>query len=725
MRNVNKEYKMGKVTKLLEQIINPSSEYTPVPFWFFNDRPDREKIKKQLEDFVSKGVNGIVIHPRIGMPKDIPYLSETYFNEIIYIVQTASELKMKIVLYDEGMYPSGSAHGMVVAENSEFASRGIRLTDNAEGIQILAKLSDGRYLVEDYTKGTIRGIHFGEDDGEEHTPLSADIFNPQAVSCFIRLTHEQYYKHLKKYFGNTIIGFFTDEPYAMGRNTEEFREWYTGMQVEIEAAGGKVEELAALFRNEKNHTTEIYHRLIKQHLCETFYAPLSKWCEEHGIFLMGHPAECDDIQEEFYFHIPGQDLIQRRIVPMTGGLEGKESVQAKLSADIARHLGRKRNANECFGVCFRKNIPWYFTGQDMKWYIDWLAVRGVNFFLPHAFYYSVDGKRKDERPPDVGPNNIWWEHYDMFSKYMKRMAYLMTDSVNGAKVAVLCDDARVPVGEIAELYKQQIEFNYLPVALLSQCKAADKRLCIREYQYEAVLDTGNYLNEKKYEAIKEEIAVADTVEKLLEKGKLSRAVITENRQENLRAVHLVKAGVDMYLLNNEGFETITEKIQLPSSGRLLQVDLWNGKYEVTARDRGDCKGELSISLLPCETMLIIEDSLSEVNEICRKKGVFHNWNERFVLIEKKNNKARYQYEYDHQEDELEILFEVTGEEMAECYCNGELAGVSFWNPHQFEVSKYLKKGTNKIEIIMTGTAANIYENAKIPFGLMEDRENDL
>ena len=56
----------------------------------------------------------------------------------------------------------------------------------------------------------------------------------------------------------------------------------------------------------------------------------------------------------------------------------------------------------------------------MKWYIDWLAMRGVNLFVPHAFYYSVDGDRKGERPPDVGPNNIWWKHYRKISDYTLR-----------------------------------------------------------------------------------------------------------------------------------------------------------------------------------------------------------------------------------------------------------------------------------------------------------------
>ena len=56
--------------------------------------------------------------------------------------------------------------------------------------------------------------------------------------------------------------------------------------------------------------------------------------------------------------------------------------------------------------------------------------------------------------------------------------------------------------------------------------------------------------------------------------------------------------------------------------------------------------------------------------------------------------------------------------MVECWCNDEFAGVSFWNLHQFQVGSFLKKGVNKICLRVTGSAANLYENANIEFGLM-------
>ncbi len=747
---------------VLQEILQPDIEFSPIPFWFFNDTFDEERVKNQLTDYVAKGVNGLVLHPRIGVPKEMPYLSAEYFRGVKYIVKTAAELNMKIVLYDEGMYPSGSAHGMVVEADPEYASKGIILLDAEQAAaklaaeknaQVIAELLDGRKIIYGFTGGTIRGIHFGEDDGQPGAPKAADILNPAAVDEFIRLTHDRYYEELKEYFGTTIIAFFTDEPSALGRNAGHYRDWVAGLEEEIQAAGGKLEDLEALFirkghvagradivETAENETVVLYRKLIKKKLREIFYARLSGWCENHGISFIGHPAESDDIEEELYFHIPGQDLIMRRVAPETGGLREFDSVQAKLSADIARHLGRRRNANECFGVCYRNRIPWYMTAKDMKWYINWLGLRGVNFFIPHAFYYSVEGERKGERPPDVGPNNIWWPHYKRFSDYMKRLSYLMTDSVNGARIAVLCDNNRVPYLEIAGLYEHQIEFNYLPAALLEQAEIVDGKVCIQGYAYEGVLNVLGAAYEERFadklgallwNVEGSEEAVLDCVQ-----AKLAKSTV-DSSCKNLRKVTLSKKGVNMVLFGNEGSEEICTEVTVPGLRNPLFVDLWKGEcYRVEGA------GEtFTLCLQPCETVLVVEnfteDSADELNTAMPKEdgkqeailselrpanwyvAEYPDWTEHFELVEKADNQAVYCLLYGSEDAAETLRFSVVAEEMVEVYCNGEFVDVSFYNKHRFDLTHRLQKGVNEISLVVTGNAANIYENAGIPYGLSE------
>ena len=60
---------------------------------------------------------------------------------------------------------------------------------------------------------------------------------------------------------------------------------------------------------------------------------------------------------------------------------------------------------------------------------------------------------------------------------------------------------------------------------------------------------------------------------------------------------------------------------------------------------------------------------------------------------------------------------MSGTEMVECYCNGAFVGVSFWGKHSFEIGPFLTEGENKIRLVVTGNAANIYGGGSIAFGL--------
>lgn len=114
---------------LKEQFLNPAKEFTPIPFWFWNDDLREKEIIRQIQDFNDKGVNGFVLHPRIGIPEDIRYLSEPFMDLVYRSVQEADRLGMFVILYDEGMYPSGSANGKVVAENPTYATRGLQMIE--------------------------------------------------------------------------------------------------------------------------------------------------------------------------------------------------------------------------------------------------------------------------------------------------------------------------------------------------------------------------------------------------------------------------------------------------------------------------------------------------------------------------------------------------------------------------------------------------------------------
>ena len=101
------------------EFFNPSHEFSPAPFWFLNDDITFSGITEQLAAFREKGIYGFVPHPRIGMSREIGYMTEKYLNLINHAADEAAKNGMFMILYDEASYPSGSAHGEVAKKYPE------------------------------------------------------------------------------------------------------------------------------------------------------------------------------------------------------------------------------------------------------------------------------------------------------------------------------------------------------------------------------------------------------------------------------------------------------------------------------------------------------------------------------------------------------------------------------------------------------------------------------
>lgn len=695
--------------QLLDQLSHPSQEFTPIPFWFLNGDLTDEEIRRQLADFAAHGVYGVVLHPRMGLAKRIEYLSETYFHYIHTAVETAAALGMTVVLYDEGMYPSGSACGQVVEGHPELASEGILLTDAVlPGDEVLARTESGTLVVRK-SGGTMRGLHWGEDDGEPGAPLTADILNPVAVNRFIELTHEAYYRELKEYFGNTIIGFFTDEPSILGRNVGGMFPWTHDFAAVFTAAGGHLPGLTALFCKEENSDIRLYHKMILARESEVYYGSLSRWCRAHKIGLMGHPHQSDDIEVEKYFEIPGQDLVLRWLAPEKDGLAGMDSTMAKCSADAARLMGRRRNSNECFGACNQDGNPWQFAGGDMKWYTDWLAVRGVNLFIPHAFYYSIEGKRKEERPPDVGPNSIWWPHYEKWSAYWSRLSCLMTDIDLHAAVAVLCRNRDLHPEQVRPLFEHQTGFQYLPESVWAECEEKDGALYCRGHRYTAVVDTENHFpGVPRYDVTA-----------------FAPDCLCSPAQPKLRCARFVKNGTVCWFLVNEGNEPTHATLTLPTELQIAAYDLWNNSVVRQTATPTANGMEIDFRLPVRGSILLFACTEEEHALLAAPRCTYALPCPTFTLTDTDPATARKTYLAHIQINAAELChpsltLTVNAEEMAELFVNGNSAGACFWAPQSFELQGLLQEGENELVLTVTGNMANLYGKQPVEYGLSQN-----
>jgi hypothetical protein len=475
---------------LSKELVIPPREFSVMPFWFWNDDLKENEIIRQIADFEAHGVYGFVIHPRIGLPESIGWLSPEMIHFMKIAIEEATRRKMYVVLYDEGMYPSGSSSGQVVARNPNHAAHGLakidvksgeafQLPDGAKLITMVDRPDGNRSaIIEKPSGGNIRGLHYiGEGTGKlrEETPPAGDILNPDAVTSFIELVYDRYAKEFGEYFGSTILGIFTDEPSPLGRS---------GARGVIAGNAKLLDQisqilgydfkpfLADLWFNDGKEWAkhrDDYNRAVNICLEENYYKRLSEWCNQRGISLMGHPAGSMDIGTERYFQVPGQDLVWRYVEPGPKALEGQHSTMAKCASSAMVHLGYRRNSNELYGA-YGHNLTW----DELLWLANWCFVRGQNFLIPHAFFYSIRGPRFDERPPDVGPNAKWWPDYKPYADACSRLSWINTDSRQICNVAILSDPTFLPYKAAKVLYRSQIDFNYLESRLIADQVKVDK-----------------------------------------------------------------------------------------------------------------------------------------------------------------------------------------------------------------------------------------------------------
>lgn len=614
--------RMNKRTAFVRQWKQPPREFSQAPFWFWNDELSEAEIARQLQDFCDHGVYGFVIHPRVGLPKSIGWMSERMIGFMRFAVEQAAARDMWVILYDEGMYPSGSASGQVAAENPAFRPRGLFAVDldevapnadyfgfrtNANRRLLMGDDQQVAAIVRRKTNGhriavlerpiadghaLIRGLHYLEDDpprradhkevAEEMPPL-ADILNPEAVACFIRLVYQRYYDELGAHFGKTIKAIFTDEPSFFGKNAEKGA--MPGNAETLEFVSRHLGEdfrdsLPALWFDDEPDAAAIrmrYHRALNARLEETFYRPISDWCGAHGIELTGHPAAPDDLGHLRYFHIPGQDIVWRQVEPgKPSALEGAQSTQAKCASSAMIHLQRRRNANEYCGAYGHD-----LTFREMQWLANWLVVRGCNLLIPHAFYYSVRGPRVDERPPDVGPNSPWWGEFKPFADLTRRLCWLNADATHVCQVAILGLNDHLPWQAAKFCLEHQIDFNYLEARHL--------------WEDAEITPGGIHIAGMFYRALIVEVEPPEQALPMIEKLEGYNRVIRRKPSDgeewlltrlriilrpdvtltppnrDIRVRHLVKDGMNCYLVFNEGESDYRGEIELGAKGKRYRL----------------------------------------------------------------------------------------------------------------------------------------------------------
>src|SRR5690625_2865634 len=256
----------------------------------------------------------------------------------------------------------------------------------------------------------------------------------ESTQILIDTVYQEYLNRYRSEFGKTFAGFFSDEPgFYNDMETFNFESsvgienkilpWRPGMlEILNNAVGYDIrKQLPLLWYEGGEGTTSIrysYMNLISQLYSENYCGVLANWCREHNVEYIGHVVEDNNVHARLgpgtghFFRsmweqdMSGIDVVLNQIIPgfdeaslsWFGGNTDSEFFHyglAKLGSSLG-HLDPKKKGRticEVFGA-----YGWHEGLKLMKWITDHMLVRGVNYFIPHAY------SQKEFPDPDCPPH---------------------------------------------------------------------------------------------------------------------------------------------------------------------------------------------------------------------------------------------------------------------------------------------------------------------------------
>ena len=332
----------------------------------------------------------------------------------------------------------------------------------------------------------------------------------ESVRVLIDAVYEPHWKHYGADFGKTIAGFFSDEP-ELGNGFMYDKDnllgcgqdlpW--GRELEAAVAEALGEDwpalLSRLWMKDTDPETARVHaaymdcltRLVRRNFSEQ----LGSWCRDHGVMYIGHVIEDDGHHCRtgsslgHYFRglegqdmagiddIGGQVLPQGEDEPRVNNMRARRDgafyhyALAKLAQSAAALEPRKKGRAMCeiFGA-----YGWEEGVRLEKYLADHFLVRGINYFVPHAF--SGAPFPDPDCPPHfyAHGHNPQYRHFGKLMRYMNRTADLTSSGKHLVPAAVLyhgeaewCDPEAMPFETPGRaLYDAQIDFHVIPADLL-------------------------------------------------------------------------------------------------------------------------------------------------------------------------------------------------------------------------------------------------------------------
>lgn len=552
--------------KQLTDLLSGTAENRLYPFLCVYGDETREMLQDAVAHIYNSGARALCVESK---RPGTQFMKEQWWLTMDTVLSECRRLGMKVWMVDEPYVPSGYAGGAVKnhphlkkrhlvethvdvmgpmrgakipfcktnAADTLLGVYAYRRADGEsealrEGGVELTVCVDGDLLYWDIPDGVWRVFFLFESTAYADNYL--DYFNRDSVALAISEVYEPHYQRYKEYFGETLVGFFSDEPafrnpvFSQSGGVNAFSDNTVGKPTVALPWGEAVAkrmcrtlscdrlcDLVALWYDVGEIYSEVrfaYMDAVTSLYDENFGGMLRRWCYEHGVIYTGHVVEDADMHARLgggvghYFRamnayeMAGVDIVLGQVLPgfaharhtaSCGGGYCRTDFFHYVLGQLAASASHADPAKEGKTLC--EIFGAYGWGEDvpmMKWLVDFMLVRGVTAFVPHSFTtHTVD----PVFPPTFSAKNgdPQFEGLKKLFSYMNRAGALLSGGVHKASVAVAYTAFAewADLGAAGQLEKaaRQLYDGHLNYDILSEdtilggvCVEDGKLLCHRE-----------------------------------------------------------------------------------------------------------------------------------------------------------------------------------------------------------------------------------------------------
>ena len=571
--------------------------YRPKPFFFITTSDDSdltlERTRQSLKELKDCGFGGFILFNKAYTEAN--YLGDGWFTMVENFAIAARELGLEMWINDGFDFPPGNVAGKVEKIAPELKQKRVRM-------------ENGTLTVKEEDWGFPAFEH------------------PRSGELFVELVYEEYKKRVGQYFGDPIVGFFSDADnrrifpdvmYDKNAPAWDYFPWTDDFAESFEAAYGYdilphmegvlKRESTVYSRDYWEHAGRMYHRWFKNN---------HAWLQKHDLLYTGHTSDSSPF---LYHHAPRSSCFSEgRFSDLESQFDFPGTDQEMLAIDTGKHLRiesmyqphavwgqplalrmkdyfdmtHDTRAKQAFSTAFmygKKEVMcemfaasnFGVSPAEQKQISTFQIMQGVTFVVPHAYHYRFNGDIKYFAPPEFSDRGMIGYCVNQLNDEIAELTCMMSNGQSLCPVALLDPTDAVWMNDFEEekFFSAFAALNRLPYGY-AICDAG--KILSGQVQFRVAIAAGFEVDaETKAKFAQLGVALLDETEL----SKLSALIPCDVSYSGTGTPHFVRKNIEgeefCFIANVENAEPVVGK--LTAYGRKKEIFLYPGDcYYISA-----------------------------------------------------------------------------------------------------------------------------------------------